>query len=104
MTLICLLIFLIPISTVTLTGKRLIEETLADIDYVCSKDQTYRMLGTTVYRDSHAAESASSEQLILQISSPKIASCEVSSASGSAKVKFGQQPSEPLAESASCDQ
>ncbi len=58
-TLIVLLIFLIPISTVTLTGKRLIEDTLADIDYVCSKDQTYPMLGTTVYGDSHAAESAS---------------------------------------------
>jgi len=42
MTLVSLLIFLIPISTVTLTGKRLIEGTLADIDHVCTKDQNIK--------------------------------------------------------------
>jgi hypothetical protein len=35
-TLIALLILLVPISTVTLTGKRLIDDTLADINWICS--------------------------------------------------------------------
>ena len=35
-TLIVLLVLLVPVSTVTLTGKRLIDDTLADINWICS--------------------------------------------------------------------
>ena len=75
-TLTCLLIFLIPISTVTLTGKRLIEETLADIDYVCKNEtmgcwgQPYKTPSPPKVHAENTDPSEPSPKMQVAISSP----------------------------------
>ena len=89
-TLIFLLVFLVPISTVTLTGKRLIEETLADIDYVCNNDenvkcseQLYNISPSPKMQTASGSPSESPTKVQAAISGPSAPAPTVQAANGS---------------------